>query len=169
MWPASEKATFVKEPVAEGDGALLLTATVNYIRAWAKPQKGPFVVELKVRCPQDGGLGCYLQEDGHYGTGPFWRIADGHFVALDGIGEEGGGKWVKVAPCELDKWYTVRVTCDATRQKWTMAVDGTKGEKEFGFRFRPKTLNQINLLVEGKQSIYLDAIRVLEADGNPKK
>ncbi|AWM41905.1 hypothetical protein GobsT_69710 [Gemmata obscuriglobus] len=164
VWPASERATFVKEPVAEGDGALFLTPTVNYIRAWAKPQKGPFVAEVKVRCPEDGGVACYLQEDGHYGTGPFWRITDGHFRALDGNGSESGGTWVKVAPCEPDKWYTVRVTCDATKQKWTMAVDDTKGEKEFRFRFSPKALNQINFLVEGKESIYLDAIRILEPD-----
>lgn len=164
MWPAHEKATFVKDPVAEGDGALFLSATANYTRAWQKPQKGPFIVEMKVRCPEDGGFTCYIQEDGHYGTGPFWRIGDGYFRALQGNGDESNNNWVKVTPCELDKWYTVRVYCDASKQKFTLEVDGKKSEQEFRFRFSPKELNQINFLVEGKQSIYLDAIRILEAE-----
>ncbi len=44
-----------------------------------------------------------------------------------------------------------------------MAVDGKKSDQSFGFRFGPKSLTLIDMLVEGKQTIYIDAVRVLES------
>ena len=42
-----------------------------------------------------------------------------------------------------------------------MAIDGG-GDKESGFRYQTAALQTIDFLVEGKEEIYLDAIRVLQ-------
>ena len=39
-WPANPKVTFVKDVVAEGDGAVHLLPTVNYGRMWSQAQQG---------------------------------------------------------------------------------------------------------------------------------
>ena len=45
-----------------------------------------------------------------------------------------------------------------------MAVDDKKSDKEFAFRHKPAALQGINFLVEGKEEVYLDAIRILAID-----
>ncbi|VTR92576.1 40-residue yvtn family beta-propeller repeat-containing protein : : PQQ_2 [Gemmata massiliana] len=163
VWVADPKAKFVKDVVAEGDGALYLSGTAGYGRAWSNPQKGKFVIENKVRCPKDGGVKCYIQEKDHFTTGPMWAISEGHFMALNGKpGSE--GDWVRVTPCKVDTWYTLRLTIDVSKLSWTMTVDGGTPSEEFRFRYNPGSLEKIGYLVEGKESIYIDALRILEAD-----
>ncbi|WP_439625966.1 YncE family protein [Gemmata sp.] len=165
-WAANSKATYVTEPVAEGDGALHIAGTANFGRSWTAGQKGAFVVETRVRFPKDGGMRCYVWQSDPDNTGPMWSAANGEFRALNGDGR-GGGSWTKVAACKPDTWHTVRLTVDVAKQTWAMSVDGAAGDTAFGFRGAPKVLEGINFLPEGKESVYIDLVRVLEAD--PKK
>jgi hypothetical protein len=161
VWPGDAKASFVKDNPGEGDGAVHLTATTNYGRFWTKPQTGSFKIELMVRCPAGGGVQCYVWNTNHNETGPMWGAAGGKFHAINGDGS-GTGPAVKIADCKPDTWHRITLTIDTAKQRWTMAVDGKGGDQQFGFRYGPTTLRGINFLVEGRESIYIDAIRVLE-------
>jgi hypothetical protein len=164
LWPADSKATFIADATGEGDGALKLTGTINYNRAWTQPQAGAFVIELMVRAPAGSGGGCYVWDGGPDSSGPMWRVGGGKIFALDGDGS-GGGNWTEVAACEADKWYKVRLAIDVPKKTYTIAVDGGS-DKRFKFRHGPTVLNAINFLVEGSQNeLCVDAIRVLAADG----
>jgi hypothetical protein len=160
VWPASPKATFVKDVVYEGDGALHLVATVNYGRDWTKPQAGQFVIEMAVRCPVGGGMGCYVWKDPR-GTGPYWIIQNGKFRAMDGKGN-GNGPCTDTGKCEPDTWHKIKLSIDVPKQRWSMQIDGGESHKDFGFRMHPDVLQGINFLVESPQGVYIDAIRVLQ-------
>lgn len=162
VWPANEKAKFVTDVVGEGDGALFLSATTNYGRSWSTAQMGTFAIETMVWCPEGGGMQCYVWDKNTFSTGPMWGVRNGKFTALNGNGN-GSGPSVEICDCKPDTWYKVRLTIDTSRRRWSMAVDGKKSEKEFGFRYKPAALQGINFLVEGEEKIYLDAVRVLVA------
>ncbi len=161
--PAAANAKYVTDPTAEGDAALLLTAG-NFARTWAKPQAGVFRVELTARVPAGGGVMGYVWGEGEPTTGPVWRIAGGKFQALDGSGI-GSGNWTPVADCPADAWHKVTLGIDVPRQQWTLAVGDAAPSKAFGFRYKAPALQTLNFLVEGKEHVYLDAVRVLAGDG----
>ncbi len=160
-WPADPKAKFVRDKVAEGDGALYLVGVTNYGRAWSVPQSSMFVVETSVRCPSDGGFGCYIWQTGPSTSGPNWRIVDGQISALDGDRRGGKGTWVFVAKLKPDVWHKVKLTIDVKKKSWRMKVDDAENDLEFGFRYNPASLHAVNFLVQSKKQVYIDAIRVL--------
>jgi Trypsin-like peptidase domain len=162
-WPTTPHATIIKDDVAEGDGAVRLTGTVNYGRFWRRPQKERFAVELMVRTAPRGGGSCYVWDKDYTSTGPFWRIGDGKFLVLDGDGG-GAGKWTPLADCNPDTWYKVRLTIDPASQRWTIAINDGAKSTPFGFRHKPSNLGGINFLVEGKGELFLDAIRILTVE-----
>jgi hypothetical protein len=162
-WPSSPNTTFVSDIVAEGDGALHLKPTTNSGRQWSKPIAAPFKIETMVRCPAGGGVQCYVWDANYTETGPMWNAMNGKFGALDGDGK-GAGKTVTICDCKPDTWYKVTLEIDPAERRWTMSVDGQKSETKFGFRHDPAQLQGINFLVEGRQEIYLDAIRILSSD-----
>jgi hypothetical protein len=159
-WPGEEKATFVSDVVAEGDGALKLTGTATFGRTLAKPRKESFTLEMMLRCPAGGGGRCYVWEESLKTTGPVFGVANGKFFGLNGDGS-GSGKNADIADCKPDRWYKLAVKIDLPRQHWTVSVDGQKVEKEFAFRSSCESLREVHFLVDGKQQLYLDAIRVL--------
>lgn len=163
VWTGDSRAAFVRDRVAEGDGALHLTATTNYGRTLSKAQSGQFAMEAMVCSPEKGGFQCYIWEKSVETTGPMWGVRNGRFAARDGQGN-GEGSYVPIADCRPNAWHKVTVTIDTANQKWSMAVDGQGGERQFGFRYRPTSLQGINFLVEGNEQIYLDAIRIMSVD-----
>jgi DNA-binding beta-propeller fold protein YncE len=122
-WTAGDKIAYVKDVVAEGDGAVRLTGTTGFARSWSKAQKGTFAVEMKVRAPKGGGGSCYLKYETHETTGPYWRIANGQFLVMNGRGD-GAGDWIEVAPCKPDTWYAVRQTIDVEKRVSVFRVGG---------------------------------------------
>lgn len=160
VWQPNPLATYLKDNTAEGDGIVHLLPTINFGRSWKTPQKEKFLVETMVRCPGKEGMQCYVWQTDHNTTGPMWGVLDGKFSALNGDGQ-GGGPRVNVADCKPDTWYKVRLTIDPAKRRWSMAVDDVQHDAQFGFRHKPALLQGINFLVEGKQEIYLDAIRIL--------
>lgn len=159
-WEANPNAMFVKNEAAEGDGAVHLVGTTNFGRSWSVPQKGVFMIEASIRCPAEGGFGCYVWESRKENSGPNWGIGDGQFRALNGD-HRGSGSWVPIAPFKPDTWHKVKLTIDVEQQTWRMGVDDAQSDQEFGFRYSANALQALNFLVEGKQQIHIDAIRIL--------
>jgi hypothetical protein len=174
-WPPSPNATFVKDVVYEGDGALHLRGTVNYGRRLQQPLPSLFRVEQYIRVPAGGGVACYIWRvrDGDT-TGPMWYAKDGKFRVLDGD-VAGGGKWLETGiPCKPDTWYKVALLVDVSRQRWQFFVDDKKFEQgPLGFRTKQDTLQEINYLVETRPGAYIDAVRFYRVSGTgitePKK
>ncbi|OWK40327.1 hypothetical protein [Fimbriiglobus ruber] len=163
VWPANPKATFVSEGAGEGDGALHLAATTNYNRALAKPLKDSFVIETLVRCPPGGGVKCYVWgATSHVSTGPMWGVTGGKFTAMNGKGN-GNGDNQAIKECKPDEWHKVSIAVDVPKQQWTITIDGTRDPKSYGFRYKTGFIQGINFLVEGKEEIYLDAVRFLNS------
>ncbi|QEL15614.1 PQQ-binding-like beta-propeller repeat protein [Limnoglobus roseus] len=165
VWPGETLIKYVTDVVGEGDGAVNITGTTNYGRKWTERQTGQFRVEVMARSPKGGDVLCYVMEDSDLTTGPFWGVKNGKFEALDGNGS-GQGNWKEFSPCKPDTWYTVKVAVDIEKQTWTAAVDNGKPAGPFKFRYKPTALQRINFLTHGDaKGIYLDAIRILAADG----
>ncbi len=160
-WPPSANATFQKEVVFEGDGALRLAGTVNYGRQLADPQEGVLRIEQHVRLPQGGGLAAYvMRRPDVRTTGPMWSIKDGKFRVMNGK-EDGGGPWLDVGPCKADTWYKVTVVVDPAKRRWEFFVDDKKFDgPPLGFRTAQDSIQAINYLVETPAGVYIDAIRI---------
>jgi hypothetical protein len=158
-WPASPKATFQDKVVHEGDGALFLSATVNYGRRLKQSLKGKFEVEQFVRIPDDGGLTAYVWRKPQE-TGPMWRIAEGKIKALAGD-QKGSGNWTDMGDgYKADTWYKITIRVDLTKKRWSMLVDDKEVGSDLGFRTDQSEFQEINYLIEHKGGAYIDALRI---------
>jgi hypothetical protein len=175
-WPAEPAATFQKDVVYEGDGALHLSGTVNYLRRLADPQTGRFIVEQYVRLPEGGDVKCYLwKKEGQVEqvTGPMWNAHPGAFGVMDGNGR-GEGLWVDTPfDCKPDTWYKVTLRIDVPKRTWVFLVDDKEFKPEHPLGFRgPESgaLAILDYLTETPQGVYVDAIsvrRLPEGKGKP--
>lgn len=163
-WEPSDHATFQKEVVQEGDGALHLRGTVNYSRRLLRPQTGIFQVEHYVQIPAGGNLTVYVwkeRENGAGNSGPMWTIKNGKFHVLAGD-EAGGGEMTSTGfDCLLDTWYKITLVVDVPKRRWEFFVNDKKFEgKPLGFRTRQQFLQEINFLVESQPGAFIDAVRI---------
>ena len=161
-WFPSPNATFQKDVVFEGDGALHLTGTVNYGRRLLAPQTGVVRVEQYIRLPKGGDIAGYVLKGGEItsNTGPQWTAGNGKFRVMNGD-NHGDGGWLDAGPCQPDVWYKVMVVADVPKHHWEFLVDDKKFDgPPLGFRGAVDALQEINYLVGGPAGAYLDAIRI---------
>jgi len=161
-WFPSPNATFQKDVVFEGDGALHLTGTVNYGRRLQAPQTGVVRVEQYIRVPKGGDICGYVFKGGEItnNTGPQWTAGNGKFRVMNGD-NHGDGAWLDALPCQPDRWYKVTVVADVPKHHWEFLVDDTKFDgPPLGFRGAVDALQEINYLVGSQPGAYLDAIRI---------
>jgi serine protease Do len=163
-WPASNKATYQKEVVYEGDGALHLTGTENFSRRLKTAQKGIFQVEQYVQVPADGDLTAYFWEARDV-TGPMWKSAGGKFLVLNGD-ERGSGQWIDTdLVCIPGKWYKITLYIDLPKQRWDFYVNKTRFKGgPLHFRFKVASLVEINYLSETAAGGYVDALKIGPVD-----
>ncbi len=160
-WPARPNATFQKDVVYEGDGAVhIRSETIHYRRQWTQPQKGEFILETAVLCPPNGGMEAYIGQDGETNA-VYWNIQKGKFQVMDGNGRD-GGKGVVIGECIPNRWYWVKISIDVPKQRWTMQIDDKLNDQSFGFRKRCEEVSMISFLVLRTDEIYFDAMRVLK-------
>jgi hypothetical protein len=170
-WMTSPNATYQRDVVFEGDGALQLTGpSGDATRYLDRPQKGAIQIEQMVRVPKGSQVLCHVLGTGRgpnpaEHTGPMWQAGEGKFLVLHG-NQLGAGAWTETGlNCEPDRWYKVAVRVDVAKQSWEFFVDGKRYEAKAPLLFRTKqdAVGGINYLTERPQGAYIDAVRVTRA------
>lgn len=163
-----DSVSFVNDPVQEGDGALYLApfegaSHSGLRRELADRWTGKFEIEQYVRVPPGGHVFFYIGEE-EFKTGPFWGVAEGKFVVVDGTGQQWASSHKMVEhpiACDPDKWHKVTLQIDTDTQKFEFFVDDQKlVPGPLGFRGQAAAIKEYRLLTEKPGGFLLDAITI---------
>jgi hypothetical protein len=161
------------DPVYEGDGALHIRVSQTFHetwvhRQWAEPQFDQFLLEQRVRLPDNGVIGSRPYATGIVnGFGPYWRTANNHFLVLDGDGNH-GGTWLDTGfTIRPLSWQTISLVVNVAQQTWEFFVDGQQfiSAGPLHFRDSPGSIQNVDYLAD--TDVWLDSVRMIALGDNP--